>query len=216
MKTIKKSSTCIAALRTKHGKIMIGADRRASWDFSQAQTMPRSKLSKKDGLMLAGTGDGALCTLFVDVMKIPEIKVKDPDLYMFQFFYHSVVRVLEQRGYVQEHKILKIPKDSYAEIVVACLGKLYQVVIHNPEHGWLTESPNGLVSIDEVALPYGTGCGGLIAWGALLENKDLFVYDERKDTYRKLTDRERMTRAITTACEVSPGCGLPIDIRVSD
>lgn len=210
---LKKSNTCIAALKHRN-KIYIAADRKASWDWSKAQAMPRAKLSKREGLILAGTGSGALCTLIVDILNIPNIEDIDLDTYMHHKLFEAIRKLLINKGFSDEHKILKIPAELDAQILVAIQGKLYDITISNCDP--TNVNPNGLIMIDELNLPYGTGCGGDIAEAALKENEDLFMYDSKKDSYRFLTPYERLERAVTLACQMSPGCGLPIDIIRED
>ena|ERR1700733_9417048 len=207
----KKSNTCICAVKSKRGKIWIAADRKASWDFSKAQSMPRPKIIKRDGVILGGTGSGYLCTLMVDILTIPERKKESLDIYIHMIFKEHVREELINQGYTEEHNLLKIPKEEEAEILIVIEGHLYSMIICNPDEQGDYSNGFGMIMIDEVGLPFGTGCGGQIAWGALLENADLYIKEEDKDP-RKLTEKERLIRAVEKACEVSPGCGLPIDV----
>lgn len=201
---ISKSNTCIAAIKNKRGKILIAADRRNSWDFSQYQRMPRPKVQKRNGLILAGTGDGFLCHLLVDMLDFPS-KEEDttPDNFLHGIFFDKVRKLLDRNGMVDHDKQLKLPGDTSVEIVIACSGKLYTMNIFNPIPE--SEHSNGLIAIDEVGIPYAVGCGGLLAWGALKENAD-----------SKFDSKTRLIRALTVAASVSSGCDNNIDICVED
>lgn len=195
----KQSRTCIAAIRSRSGKIIMAGDRRVSWDFSQAQTMSRPKINKRGGVILGGTGDGFLCSLIIDIMDIPEV-TENLDDYIFNKFRRSITKIIKENGMVTEHGQLKIPSEMDAEIVIAISGKLYQAIISNPDPE--KEASSGLISLDEVSLPYATGCGGKVAWGSLLTQ-------QRIDKYPK---REHLKIALEIAAEVSPGCNAVIDV----
>ncbi len=196
----KKSLTCLAAIKHR-GKIYMAADRRTSWDMSQAQEMPRPKIKKRDGVILAGTGDGYLCTLIVDIMKIPIGEGQDLDIYMHWTFHQAVTKLLLAKGYADEHKQLKIPPSGGAEILVAIQGMLYTVLIDNPDAENL-DNPFGLVSIEEVNFPYASGCGGHLAWGSLLTTETL-----------DMKPKDRLKLALQVAAKVSPGCDAVVDIE---
>lgn len=202
----KQSRTCIAAIRQKNGKIMLAADRRASWDWNQCQQMPRPKLAKRNGLILAATGDSYLCTLIVDILKFR--KYEDDmteDEYFHNIFYYDVLKLLKSKGLadiVSGTPILRIPKGLDVEVIIVLNKKLYTVVIENPIEQ-VEEHANsfGLINIDELSLPYATGCGGSLAWGSLLTTEDM-----------DLKAKDRLTLALNIAAQVSPGCDNMIDI----
>jgi hypothetical protein len=202
MKNKKQSMTCIAAIKQRNGKIAMAADRRASWDFSQAQAMPRPKIQKRDGIIMAGTGDCYLISLIIDLMAVPEV-IEDTDIYMYELFYDAVVKLLIRKRFCDEHKVLKIPKESNAEIIVAVSNKLFSVIIDNPEQ--YNDYPNGMVSIGELNLPYASGCGGALAWGSLLTTEPL-----------NMKVKERLLIALNVAAQVSPGCDDKVDIEIED
>lgn len=206
----KQSRTCIAAIKTSNGKIMMAADRRSSWDFSQAQKMPRAKIRSRDGLILAGTGDGALCYQIVDNLKFREYPYEEwgfEDEYLNNIFYNDVIKLLKSKGYVDVdaglHPILKIPVESATEILICIHRRLYSLQIFNPHPE--ADYPNGLVTIDELGVPYATGCGGQLAWGSLLTTMDL-----------GMKPKERLAIALNVAAQVSPGCDNNIDYIIGD
>ncbi len=200
MKNHKKSGTCIIALKNSKGKILIAADRRASWGFSKAVTMNKPKVRRQGEFIIAGTGSGALCSLFVDAFTPPELDQEDLDVFMHHTFHQKVKKVLIGHDYHDEHKGLKIPRDSGCELVVAVSGHVYTVDIFNPDD--LNDHPNGLINIDEVPTPYTTGCGGEHAKGAI----DALLLNGVKDT------RSIAHQAIKIAAMNSPGCDDKIDI----
>ncbi len=202
----KQNGTCIAAIKSRTGKIVMAADRRASWDMSQAQTMPRAKLVYRNGLILAGTGDGFLCHLIVDILDFPPyLSDYDQDSYLHGDFYNSIRRLLDRKGMMDKDKMLKIPVDVDAEILIACGGRLYLMDIFNPSD--TDNYPHGLITLDEAALPFAAGCGGQLAWGALLQQDKLL-----KEKGLKLSNTDRLIQALNVAADVSPGCNNIIDI----
>src|SRR6476646_6720467 len=127
---IKQSNTCIAAIKLRNGRIAMAADRRVSWGFSQAQAMPRPKIQKRDGIILAGTGDGYLCGLIVDLLKIPTFSYENYDLrtldtYMHNQFFDSVCKLLKSKNFKDQHNVLRVPGDCSAEIIIAIHNHLY-------------------------------------------------------------------------------------------
>ncbi len=103
----KQSKTCIAAIKHK-GKVYMAADRRVSWDFGQCQSMPHPKVLKRNGLILAGTGDAALCTLIVKNMKFrPYSQFYEghgfEDEYFNDIFYNDVIKGLKSKGFVDNN-----------------------------------------------------------------------------------------------------------------
>lgn len=195
-----KSGTCIAAIKTKRGKIMMAGDRRMSWGFHQAQKTPEPKVVKRDGLLFGGTGSCYLLTLINQIFVVPDRGKNDPTKYMHNVFHKALVRFLCSKGFGDSKtNNLKFPADLSAEILVACKGKLFSVIVGNEG-----DSPHdaGFVMIDEISLPYGTGCGGSLAWGSLLTTAPIAT----------ITDREKLIKALQVAAEVSPGCDDDIDI----
>jgi len=195
-----KSNTCIGLIKTKSGKLIIAGDRRLSWGWSLAQSMPRPKIAKRQGLLLGATGDGTLCSLFVNCMEIPKIGNKDLTSYMNNEFYNAIYNELVQHGYAEEHNLLKIPEDSYCELVVGIKKTVWSIVIANTDNN--KDSAQGLIMIDEVNHPYATGCGGMAALGVL-------VHEQIKNKH--LTEKH-LLEALQTAAKLSPGCDSEIDI----
>ncbi len=193
----RQSRTCITAIKTKRGKLVMAGDRRASWDWSQAHNCTQAKVMKRDGVLIGATGDSALCKLFVEVMDIPTIDVTDTDTYMYYKFQQALVRTLKQQvGYADTHKNLCIPSDVSCQLLVAVLGRLYTIEISNPDPD--KERSGGLISIDDAPIPFAIGCGALASLGVL---------------HGKLMEHGQLTKedlilSLQVACELSPGCAL--------
>jgi ATP-dependent protease HslVU (ClpYQ) peptidase subunit len=195
----KQSRTVIAVIKNKKGKLIMAGDRQASLDWGMGVTMPRPKINKRNKILLGATGSGGLCTLFVDVMEIPDIET-DLDTYMFYVFRKSMMKALKSQGYVDKDGSLRLPVDTYCELVIGMQGKCYSVIVSN---GDLAEDHYGSqIMIDENPVPYATGCGGLPALG-VLKGK---LLEEGQNT------QEHLELAVKVACDISPGCGLPLDI----
>lgn len=200
----KKSSTCIAVCRNKSGRLMMAGDRRASWDYSKAQVTARPKISKRSGMLLGATGDGFLCSLFVDVMDIPKYKdSQDLDKYMFNDFYNAIYNELVNHGLAEEHNLLKIPSDMSCELIVGFKNKVFIASIENSETE--KEFPNGTIAIDEVSVPYAAGCGDSAekVLHYILATKGYITKDDLK-------------KAVEVIGESSPGCDSNVDVLVSD
>ncbi len=205
----KQSLTCIAAVKHRN-KVYLAADSRVSWGMDQAQVLPKGnkKIVKRGGLILAGTGHWDLCRLIIRTLRFrtPEEFIGYEDEYFDTIFYNDVIKLLKSKGYTDVdaglHPILKIPKEWSAEIVMVLNGRVFTMVIENPEKED-NHNPNGLVSIGEVNTPYATGCGGQLAWGSLLTTQSLV----------ELTAKERLKIALNVAAVVSPGCDNVVDIE---
>lgn len=198
-----KSQTCVAVLRSQRTKkLLMAADRRVSWSDGQVQKMPHPKVSKREDVLLAGTGDSYLCDLIVHTMPIQPVPSGLSTMeYMHKIFLRNLRGYLVDKGFKDEHNNLAMPEDFSAEICVGITGQLYSVSIYQPdrlsEYGLL-----GLIEIGELNLPYATGCGGHLAWGSLLTTERL----------GGLKDRERLQLALQVASDVSSGCDNNIDI----
>jgi len=187
--------TCIAAIKHK-GKIYVAGDRRASWDMSQAQVMPFAKVIKRDGVILAGTGDCYVLNLITRVLHIPQVDT-DIDTYMFHHLQRAIRGLLIEKGFTDGQKILRIPEELETEIVIAISGTLWAIQIQDSKpHGI------GIISVDQCNLPYATGCGGQLAWGSLLTTEDM-----------EMKPKDRLIKALKVAAQVSPGCDDKVDIE---
>lgn len=206
----RKSNTCIAIIKNTNGKVLVAADRRVSWDDGQYQTMSFPKVYKRDGLILAATGDGFLCELFTKHMPIPKQKEdQDVDSYIYKTLYEQILYTLAEYQFVDEHGNLNIPTDVNVEIIVVLKHRVFSIDIDDPAEGTHT-FPTGLVSITENSVPYAVGCGGHLAWGALL------AYNKINGFKIRMSAKTRLTLALQVASDVSNGCDSNIDIICED
>lgn len=197
------SNTCLLAVKGPNGKAYLAGDRRASWGFSQAQALPKPKVSKRNNTLLAGTGDSFLCTLIVDIMQFepfPDDGEIDLDSYINHYIYQCTHDTLRVHGLADKDGSLKIPGDLSAEILMIVERHLYSIQIFNPDP--ISEAPNGIIAIDELSFPYGTGCGGQWAWGAY----------QALDKCVIMPIKNKIRQAMEVAANNSPGCDNNIDI----
>lgn len=189
--------TCIAALK-HNGKIVLAGDRRMSWGMHKCQMKPTSKVVKKNGILIAGTGACYILTLVRDILKFPIITKREDTLnYIHNKFVPVLINLLKTKGMIK-NGMLNVPKELHTAIIVAIKGNLFEIDIGNCEDV-------GIVAVDEVGLPYATGCGGQLAWGSLLTTED-----------SKKSPQERLKIALNVAAAVSPGCDGNIDIVEED
>lgn len=194
----KQSRTCIAVAKNRKGKIMMAGDRRASWDWDYCQDMPRPKIRNRNGLLLGASGDGNLCTYFVDNMPIPNIDTDDTDVYIHNDFKMAMFKQLQANNYTDEHGLLRIPSDTYCAILVAIRGKCYLAEVVSPDQD-ISGRSLGQIIIDEVGLPFAIGCGAMASIVSLLKDHKVFGY----------STKDHLIEAVEWACKISPGCGLP-------
>lgn len=203
------SRTCIAVIRLKNGKVLMAGDRRVSCDWGFSYTCPYPKIAKKEnGILIGASGDSGLCKLCVDVFEPPELivpansKTNDTLTYMYWTFLPALTKLIKsQPGYIDEHRILRLALNESCSLLVAVTGDVYQVDIMNPEED-IKEYSLGRIIIDDAPAPFAIGCGADTAYSVLLNKKK----------EHKHNTKEHLIQAVEQACEVSPGCGLPIDI----
>lgn len=196
------SNTCLAVVREKLnkkklGELVFAADRRISWGSAQFQELVYPKVRKRNGIILAGTGDSYLCDLVVQLTPIPDIppKVKVFN-YIHQILRECVERTLIENGMKSDKDSLGIPSKMHVAILAGIKGELYEFNICE-RYG---------IIINQIDAPYGHGCGGDYALGSLKTTENL-----------KMTSEDRLTVALNVASELSAGCDNKIDIvRESD
>lgn len=214
----QKSSTCILAVKERNGKILIAADKRVSWDFNQAQDVPSEfpKVMKRNGLLIASTGDSGLCHLIVHDMTIRPIPTKmSSSKYMRYHFLPQIRSTLFEAGLADDKLLPRLPHDYDAEIIVACKGTLWSIVVHNTSH----ENVGGMVDLTPVSVPYASGCGGVWAWASMISSQmgpNLYMKDSKTGKYRQLSIRQQVDKAMRIAGEMSPGCSTSYDIVEED
>lgn len=203
------SNTCILATQQKNKKIMIATDRRVSWDFGQAQTMSIPKLVKRDGVIMAGTGSAYLCDIILHSLDLSDRKDMSVYDFMNEFFYNRLKKLFIRKGFHDEHQRLVLPADVSVEVVLAIDHLLFSICVSNPEESnpySNSASLQGLIDVVQLSLPYGTGCGGQWAWGAIEGLKDV----------KDLSLKEKVIIAMNVAAKYSPGCDNNIDIEIED
>ena len=185
-----KSNTCLAVLKDKKGKLWFAGDRRQSWGMHKAQHSPRSKVTKRNGVLLAGTGTSSTCDLLTDQFPIPDI-IEDSYYYMHSVFMPKLLEFLRENHYVKKDE-RKLQGEGHAVILVGVNSELYEVYLdsHHIEFGC-------------VNTPYAHGCGGSYAIGSLLTTAKL---------NKKMSEKQRLTLALEVAASVSPGCDDSVDI----
>jgi len=196
------SNTCLAVIREKldkkrRGELVFAADRRISWGSSQFQKLVYPKVKKRNGIILAGTGDSYLCDLIVQLTPIPDLP---PRMKVFNYIHEVLRRTIESNlidnGMKGEKDGLGIPGKMYAAILVGIQKELYEINV---------DERYGIV-INQIDAPYGHGCGGDYALGSLKTTENL-----------NMSSEDRLTVALNVASELSAGCDNKIDIiRESD
>jgi hypothetical protein len=202
----RKSGTVIALVKDRQGRLVMGGDRRSSWDMSFSQTMDIPKINNKGGVLLGATGGGDLCSLFVDIggFQIPEKTVKCVSTYMYHTFKPAVHKfLLNQKN---SHKgELALSPGAYVEVVIGIEGTAWSMLVHNPLSGD-TDIFAAEISLGPIAVPYATGCGRDTTYGIL-------HYELARKGY--LT-QQILRDAIEVTNKISPGCGGGVDILTED
>jgi len=196
------SNTCLAVLREKFdkkkkGELVFAADRRISWGSSQYQSMTYPKVRKRNGFILAGTGDAYLCDLIVQLTNLPDIpKGMKIFNYVHQVFRRCMEETLIENGLKGEKDSIGIPEKMSAIVLLGVNRELFEISV---------DDSYGIV-INPINAPYGHGCGGDYALGSLKTTENL-----------KMSSEDRLTIALNVASELSAGCDNKIDIvRESD
>ncbi len=194
-KPYRRSNTCLAVVRHAN-KLFFAGDRRISWNFSQAQIAPRPKVTMLDGILRAGTGTSVLCDEFTDLFKAPKLTKKDDSfMYVQHKLLPSFLKHLRDRGWVRKGEC-KLTKFEEADLSATCLvgigTDLYELDISQD-----------LIAVGAISSPFAAGCGGQLAWGALLA---------LEKTAPDMKPEDKLKIALNAAAEVSPGCDSNIDI----
>lgn len=192
-----RSNTCLAMLKTKKGLVFAG-DRRISWGMHKAQKAPRSKVTNRNGVLLAGTGVSCICDLVTDLFNVPAYDGKqDTFNYMHKTFLPALMKYLREEKWLKEdgRGIDFDDDDRTLAIIVVGVGKdLYEL-----------DMTTHCISVDAISAPYAHGCGGMYALGSLLTTEKLDMDEE-----------ERLKLALQIAAKVSPGCDAHVDIVRND
>lgn len=203
--------TVIAVVKNKQGKLMMGADRRLTIGYHYAQDMETPKISKKNGMLFGATGNGALCSLFVeeDAFDVPDKDIKSINRYMYYIFKDKVIDFLINQGYGFKNKhtgerIIKLPPDTGCEVVICIENQVWCMSLENHLEDEYSECS---VSLERISAPYSTGCGG--------HGTPDSVFKYILQTKGYITKQDLHT-TLEIVAEISPGCNDKIDILVSD
>ena len=150
-----RSNTCIAVVEDTDGLLVMAADRRISFEGGAYQKAPVSKINKRNGVILGGSGHGFICSLLVDQMPIPEINEDNTVDYMFNTFIGQVIVYLRNLGVVHPTELRLIDSMSNPNHVYET-GIL--IVLDSRVYG-LSLSKE-CISLDMLSAPYAVGCGG--------------------------------------------------------
>jgi len=195
-KHIRTSQTCLAVLKHNE-KLYFAGDRRISWHFGQAQISPRPKITFRGGILFAGTGTSVVCDTATDLFEPPKfLKNEDTYIYANKKLLPAYIKHMRKTGWINKNEF-RLAKngdgtDLSATILVGIGKDLYELDV----------SPD-LIAIGPISTPFAAGCGGSLAWGALLALEKV-APDMSPETKLKL--------ALQAAAEVSPGCDSNIDI----
>ena len=204
---MKVSNTCIAVMEVD-GVVYMAGDRRVSWDWSQAQSMPVPKINKRCEMLIGATGSAFLTSIIVDVIQYPKIKRGEKQMdYMINVICKEIRESLIGHGFRNGFGMLKIPSDYYAEAVFVIRGKAFSISVENRYDSDSADGSMAHVVGDAISYPYATGCGGQWAWGVIHEHGELINSGKLK-----MTPETSLTRALKVAAKYSPGCDSKIDI----
>lgn len=206
MTKLAKSRTCIALIKLRDGRLMMGGDRRVSESWGRAYQCPFPKISKKsNGMIIGASGDSAICKLVVDLFDPPAIET-DLDTYMFYPFQKALTKLLmSQPGFVDDHRMLSLPPDTSCGMLIGIESRAFIVNIVNFSQ---TSDPvqSSCIIVDDVPLPFVIGCGSGAAYPILHSNK----------TNKNINTKAQLLQAMTVAAELSPGCDNTIDLITTD
>jgi len=196
------SSTCLAALKAEDGNLWFAGDRLITWYNGKALKRPRSKIAKRNNILLAGTGYCVICNLVVEQFPVPKYSADThaPQEYMHTVFIPQLINWLRSEGWVDEGERrlnidctedeLKSHEYPSATFLIGVGSEVYELDIDVR-----------MISCDIVATPYAIGCGGDLALGSLYTTSSL-----------DMTPKNRLKCALKVAAAVSPGCDDNIDI----
>ena len=196
-----KSNTCLAVLRDKNGYLWFAGDRRISWNYSKAIKGPRSKVTKRNNILFAGTGTSCICDLVTDQFEVPiKTDMIDSYTYIHKVLVPALIKQLKEEGWINDGErklaydnILDSRLDDCAPHAILIIGvgsDLYELDLNTQ-----------LITVDAIDAPYAAGCGGELAWGSLLTTEKL-----------RMTPKARLKLAVEIAAKVSPGCDDNVDI----
>lgn len=195
--------TCIAICKNRQGKLMMAGDSRVTFgDGTKVHSVAWPKVKKRNNILIGAAGHGSICSLIVDVMKVPKRGTKDLLTYMHNDFYNAVHSELTSHGYSDQYNLLKIPKSISSEAVVCIEGRVFAVSIGNDED---TPDVNGLISIDEVDIPFATGAG---------EGAELIL--RYLESNKQSISENTLKKVLTFISKINPTCDDKITVIAED
>ena len=199
MNDTRKSNTVLAVERDENGKLVFASDRRVSWGFHRAQRLGHAKTIKRDGYIMAGTGECSVIEEVLMGMKLPKAPKGELALHKFMLFNFAkaVINHFAKAKFIEPGRRGFSPRDNKS----ADTGNLRAIIMIGVNSQVFELDLGSEISVGSVQTPYALGCGGMYAWGALLATQDL-----------DMTVEERLRRAIVAAGTVSPGCDTEVDI----
>lgn len=230
-----KSGTVLVSMELNK-KLYFAADKRISWSFSQAVISPTKKVTKRNEVLLAGTGDAALCFDIVHRIEFPKYSGGDPDHFVFNEFLPAVILNLRNQALVDEKERRLVHRHgskhpSFASILLGMKDLLGRAAVY--------EIDFTIDSITAVRVPadHAHGCGGAYALAIIqylkkhnylafkkLKGKKIYNPLTRKNEtvqvalanfeVLKMKPEEILEEAILLAAQNSPGCDDNIDIEV--
>jgi len=215
-----KSSTVLATVELGN-RLYFAADRRISWDMSKAAISPTSKVTKRNGILMAGTGYASICFEVIHRSHFPEYKGQDPDNYVHNELLPAIITDLRTVGIVdkEDRRLASNYKSDYRPSAVILLG------IKNKDGAAVYEldMSSDSISIDRVPTTYAHGCGGDYAMAILSfltqhnfdhPGKRVKQKNSKRNVYTllknyeilKLDHIDVLNAAIFQAAQHSPGC----------
>ncbi len=190
--------TVIAIIKNRKNKVIMAGDRKLTYDWSLATSMPGPKIRKDvSGVLLGAAGSGNLATILVNLTPVPDLEATDDiEVYMHFKFKKMLLKSLISAGYGDEHGRLMIPEDYGCDGLVVVDGRAFMVDIRNPDpmshHGNVL---SGIVEIEETGFPYAVGCGASSAYPIMLAEKKREGFNTK----------DHLKLALEITADISPG-----------
>ena len=202
------SNTCILVAEID-GNLYMAGDRRVAWGFDQAQSMPTAKVNKRQpSLMIGATGHSYLCGIIVDLVEYPKVPARgDAHKYLVEQVIPAIKKKLAELGYCSPTGKIILPASHECEAVFCIKSRVFSVEIGNDFDTDLIDDSYSTIVFGENSLPYGTGCGGQWAWGAIDT-----ILDLRNSGAISWKPEVMMRKAMKVAAKYSPGCDSKIDV----
>ncbi len=196
---MRLSRTCIAAIVSRRGKIIMAGDRRCSWDWGFAQSCPTPKIIKHNGFLLGGTGSSDFLELILEGFTFDQ-DITDLKQYLLFSFKSKLTKFLTQHGYRDQHSMLQLPQSVSAEILLGKDGKLF-IISFTPGNTESGLNEPSIISIGQVSAPFAVGCGAPSAIPILINKLKEVGY----------STKEHLELAMQSAADISPGCDNQFD-----